>query len=58
MLSRQPTTEPALRTETVTNIPADEVERVRKDFEDSGALKVVIESEPDGTWTLRAIFPS
>ncbi len=48
--------ESSMRTETITNIPSKLVDQVRQDFEDAGAVKVVIESEADGTWKLTATY--
>jgi hypothetical protein len=49
---------PPPREEVIENVPAQAVEGVRRDFEDSGAVEVRIESKADGTFTVKAIFPS
>ena len=44
------------RVERLTGIPAEEVDELIKGFEIDGAIKILKESDPDGTWTLTAYF--
>ena len=45
--------------ETITDIPADEVDRIARDFRVlSEATRLVQERQPDARWTVRAEVPA
>jgi hypothetical protein len=44
-------------TRTLENVPADDVDQVIADYQSEGAISVVKQLQPDGTWTVVATFP-
>lgn len=45
------------RTETLTDVPVDEVDQVVQDFKDAGATDVQKTKQPDGRYTVVATYP-
>lgn len=59
MPGRQSTPESAPpQTEMIKNVPNDHIEQVRVDFRDSGASKIEIVDNGDGTSDILATFSS
>jgi hypothetical protein len=48
----------AMRTEKILNVPKDEAETVKADFNDAGATKVDTRDNDNGTWAVTATFPT
>ena len=44
------------REEVIDRIPESDVDRVMRDFRDSGASKVMVEPDRDDTWRVIAVF--
>ena len=44
------------RTEVITDIPEDELERVVTHFKSEGATKVQRKQQRDGRWTITVVF--
>jgi hypothetical protein len=47
---------PDRRKETLVDVPADRVEAVTRDFQDSGATEVQKTKQPNGKFTIVATF--
>ena len=45
------------RTERLTQVPDDRVDKIMAMFKAEGAKKIHKIQEPEGTWTVEAIFP-
>ncbi len=45
------------RTERLTQVPENRVNKVMASFTAEGAIKIHKIQEPDGTWTVEAMFP-
>jgi hypothetical protein len=48
---------PFPRREVIIDVPSSEVERVARDFRDSGAEEVTVERQDDGNYRVTATFP-
>jgi hypothetical protein len=46
----------ARREEVIDRVPDSDVDRVMRDFKDSGASKVMVEPEANETWRITAVF--
>ncbi len=44
------------REEVIEHVPRTEVDRVQRDFRDSGASEVMAELQEDDTWRITAVF--
>ncbi len=46
------------KTERLTQVPDDRVDKIMAMFKAEGAKKIHKIQEPEGTWTVEAIFPA
>ena len=58
MLGNRSTPGPSPRRteEAIQGVPSDKVEQIRQDFQDSGAVEVIIKPQADGTYIVTAIY--
>ncbi len=48
----------AIKTERLTEVPDDRVDKIMAMFKAESAIEIRKIREPDGTWTVEAMFPA